>query len=274
VKDVEMRKRVLIEAFAMTVEPLGWYFAGFFSGLRERFDFYKKSAEAGCSWGQVAYGWYFRHGTFVEKDMKANLEWLEKAVNQNNPEAMYWLGDWFRYGGDDAEKAVAYYRAAAELGWKMSMVNLSNMLRDGKGCGKDLRQAVIWGAKGESASFGNAVRTARVAFEDKNTEKLDCDFDQLCYTLGWRYFWYVFVHESWNGFDAFSDRCLDYYCSCVELQQKSIVSFLLYWNQTTGGVKGPGQMIAQIVWEGREDNLVQAFGQNEGEEPEMKRIKK
>jgi hypothetical protein len=33
-------------------------------------------------------------------------------------------------------------------------------------------------------------------------------------------------------------------------------------------------MIAQMVWEQREDNLVEAFDQSDGEEPEVKRIKK
>jgi TPR repeat protein len=49
------------------------------------------------------------------------VEWLEKAANQNNPLAMYWLGHWFRRDGDDKVKAVSYYRAAAELGWYGSM---------------------------------------------------------------------------------------------------------------------------------------------------------
>jgi hypothetical protein len=56
----------------------------------------------------------------------------------------------------------------------------------------------------------------------------------------------------------FGRHCLDFYCSCVELQQKSILMFLLCWNQTTG-VKGPGQMIGKMVWEGRQDNLVKEF---------------
>jgi hypothetical protein len=33
-------------------------------------------------------------------------------------------------------------------------------------------------------------------------------------------------------------------------------------------------MIAQMVWEQREDNLVKNFEKADGEEPEMKRIKK
>jgi hypothetical protein len=60
--------------------------------------------------------------------------------------------------------------------------------------------------------------------------------------------------------EEFCNRCLDYYCSSVELQQKSIVTFLLFWNRATGGIKGPGQMIGKMVWEGREEILVESFG--------------
>jgi hypothetical protein len=72
---------------------------------------------------------------------------------------------------------------------------------------------------------------------------------------------------------VFGNQCIDYYCSCVELQQKSIFTFLWFWNRTTG-VKGPGQMIAQMVWQQREDNLVKMFEEIDREEPETKRIKK
>jgi hypothetical protein len=109
-------------------------------------------------------------------------------------------------------------------------------------------------------------------------EQMTCDFDQLCYTLGWGLYWYLYDSDPWrrrkDEVERFSNRCLDYYCSCVELQQKSIFTLLWCWNQTTG-VKGPGQIIAPMVWEQREDNLVVPFDQNNGgEEPEMKRIKK
>jgi hypothetical protein len=57
---------------------------------------------------------------------------------------------------------------------------------------------------------------------------------------------------------AFAERCLDYYCTCVELQRKSIFTFLLCWNQSVG-VKDVGLMIAKRVWEEREDNMVKSF---------------
>jgi hypothetical protein len=260
VKDV--KKNPLIKAFAKTEEPLGHYFTGRLSHGRERFGFFKKSAEGGCSWGQLEYGLYFKNrGGFVEKDEKVYVEWLEKAANQNNPRAMLRLGSWFRNGGDedDKQKAVSYYRAAAELGWTESMNWLAEMLRDGDGCVKDLRQAVSWGAKGDSHVFWDELVDAKRALESGPTAKY-----QLCYTFGWGLYWFQYDSERWNRKSdeskAFGNRCIDYYCSCVELQQKSVVEFLLCWNRTTGGIKGPGQMIAQMVWEGREDNLVKTFG--------------
>jgi hypothetical protein len=264
------------EAFAKTEEPLGWCFAGRLSRGKERFDFYQKSAEGGCSWGQVEYGWYFRRGEFVEKDKNVYVEWLEKAASQNNPEAMEELGEWFRYVGGDKNKAVSYYQAGAELGWKYSMPPLASMLRTGEGCVKDLRRAVIWAAKRiDSIGFWDLLGDARRARESGATEDLDCNFDHLCYSLGWGLFWYHYDSEKWNQRSnesmSFGIRCLDFYCSCVELQQESIFTFLLCWNWTTGGVKPPGQMIAQMVWEGRAENLVKTFEESDGEDfPEKK----
>jgi hypothetical protein len=153
---------------------------------------------------------------------------------------------------------------------------LAELLRNGIGCEKDLRQAVIWGAKGNLSTFSYILRQAKRALESGWTEELDYDFNQLCYSLGWGMYWYQCDTWDWNDLSdegqAFGNRCLDFYCSCVELQQKSVLTFLLLWNRMTG-VKGPGQMIAQMVWEGREENLVKTFEESGGEEPEIKKIK-
>jgi hypothetical protein len=205
---------------------------------------------------------------------------LEKAVNQNNPNAMEEMGYWFQYeGGDNKEKAVSYYRAAAELRWKGGMSNLHWMLRNGEGvCVKDLRQAVIWSPQTNNASLIFVVQgDAKEAVERGRTGDLGCDFSQLCYTIGWGLYWYQYGSEQckaqFHENQAFGERCLDFYCSCVELQQKSIFTFLLLWNRTTG-VKGPGQMIAQMVWEGREDNLVKTLEQPRRRSARLKRIKR
>jgi hypothetical protein len=109
-------------------------------------------------------------------DQRIYLEWLEKAVNQNNPLAMHAMGNWLREKGDDQEKAVSYYRAGAELGWKNSMVWLARLLKHG---GKDLGQAAIWSAKGGSKLFLELLEEIRGALENA----ADCDFDRVCYAL-------------------------------------------------------------------------------------------
>jgi hypothetical protein len=105
------------------------------------------------------------------------------------------------------------------------------------------------------------------ALEEGTTENAD----QLRYSLGWVLYWYRYNPER---VDDLENSCLDYYCSCVELQQKSIFTFLWFWNRTTGGVKPPGQLIAQMAWEQREDNLVKAFEEPRRRSARLKRIKK
>jgi hypothetical protein len=262
-KEAKMEKNALREAFAKTEEPFGWYFAAACSDDdREQFDCVKKSAEGGCSWGQVAYAECFERGYFVEKDEKVCVEWLEKAANQNNPEAMYELA-WDRREGDDDEKVFSYYLAAAKLGWLDSFYRLVTMLKDGEGCEKDLRQAVIWSAQAKEKYtmdvFWTILGEAMEADYEGTTNNLGCDFDQLCYSLGWGLYWYQYGNEGRNGrtnsVKVFGGHCLEYYCSCVELQQESIFTFLLCWKHTLG-VKDVGVLIGKMVWEEREDNLL------------------
>jgi hypothetical protein len=174
---------------------------------------------------------------------------------------MHLLGYWFHEKGE-YEKALSFFRAAAELGWKDSMYSLGHMLRDGEGCAKDLRQAVIWFARASPYWFLMELEKARIAFEDDTTDKLGCDFDQLCYSLGWGLYWYMYGTEEWEQGDgenrAFGNRCIDYYCEDVELQQKSIFTFLLCWKEMVG-VKDVGEVIGKMMWEGREDNLVKSL---------------
>jgi hypothetical protein len=56
-------------------------------------------------------------------------------------------------------------------------------------------------------------------------------------------------------------------------KNQSIFTFLLCWNRNVG-VKGPGQMIAKMAWEQREENLVKALEQNDKEEPERREANK
>jgi hypothetical protein len=260
-KDLEMTQRAFIEAFTRTEEPLGWFIAGKLPALgRKQFELFKKSAEGGCSWGQAAYGWCFKIGRYVEEDEEVYVEWLKKAANQSHPSrsALHDLGNWYK---DEFKSEEAYlcFRRASELGNKQSMLLLAEMLRDGKGCAKDLRQAAIWSAQEKFLmTFRIVLGVARAAAKHYNLD-LDCDFNQLCYSLGWGMYWYVPGENHFNAeLKVFGNRCLDYYCSCVELQQKSIFTFLWFWNQTAG-VKDIGGIIGKMVWEQREAYLLKSM---------------
>jgi hypothetical protein len=123
----------------------------------------------------------------------------------------------------------------------------------------------MWSAEsGHPRLFWDPLDSSKRLFERGATGVLDCDFNQLCYSLGWGLYWYRYGSKEWKsqdyGIRSFGKHCLDYYCSCVELQQKSILTFLLFWNRTTGRAKEPGRMIAQMVWEGRETGVLLDFG--------------
>jgi hypothetical protein len=65
VKDVDLKNvDALKETFTKTEEPLGWYFAGVLSesASQEKLDFFQRSAEGGCSWGQAGYALMFKWG--------------------------------------------------------------------------------------------------------------------------------------------------------------------------------------------------------------------
>jgi hypothetical protein len=264
----------LKEYFAERNDPLGWFLEGVTSDYdsMEQLNLFKKSAEAGCSWGQALYADCIRRGKFAEVDPKECVTWLEKAINQNNPLAMHRLGEYWSEGGGDEKTVLRYYRAAADLGWKESNDQLSSMSVDGNGT-IDLRQGVVLSAKGTSYEvFNRRFMEAVGAFNFGGTKYVG--YDEVCYTLGWGLFWHVYVSDVWNALltekrRLFGNYCMEFYISCVELQGESIFTFLLCWNRTMGG-KVSGKMIAQMVWEGRADNLVKSL---EASEPELKKIK-
>jgi hypothetical protein len=257
VEGVERKEAVLEKAFVNAEDPLGLYIAGEFLDFEspKRFDFMKQSAEGGCSWGQIQYSKYFLTGMtgFVEQNDRIYFEELETAAKQDNPSAMFWLGI-RRTEEGKPEKAIEYHRAAAELGWEPSMLQLAQIFERGEGCEVDLSQAVVWSAQaGVNWSFGALICEAQNRMQSERG--LEGDFNQLCFSLGWGLYWFVYGTLSWESrysdpAQAFGNQCLDFYCNTIELQQKSIFYFLLFWNKTVG-VKDVGALIGKMVWEER-----------------------
>jgi tetratricopeptide (TPR) repeat protein len=268
------------EAFAQTDNALGQYLSVDLTRecSESQFKLLKKSAEGGCRWGQAGYalcfGKFMSVGERGEEDPEAYLEWLEKSANQNNAKALFDLGEFFRFGEEEFEKAISYHLRGAQLGWKNCTSAVALMFCFERVHKMDFRRAVIWSAQAEwSEVFSEMLEYARTGLVpdcarpdcDENSTPEDGDFNQLCYALGWGLYWHRYGSKSWHSFSkeskAFGEQCLDYYCACVELQQKSIFTFLLCWNRTTGRVKDVGEMIAQKVWEQREVNLVICLGE-------------
>jgi TPR repeat protein len=265
-KGIESDQSALKLAFAQTDTPVGLYLAGKLAQYEDRVEFFRKSAEEGCSWGQVGFGELFYHSLFSSQlygdvIMDGYTEWLEKAAKQNNPEALEKLGAFF-YKKGRHEEARTYLEAAAAMGWKRAPEVLAQMLRKGEGGGKDWRRAALLSAAGGFYDlFWDILGDCLFAIEEKRASDLGCDFNRLCYSLGCGLYWNVYGSASWRTqYDAikkaFANLCLRYYCTCVELQRKSIFTFLWHWNQTSGGVKDVGAMIARMVWDQREDQFV------------------
>jgi hypothetical protein len=269
----------LKDRFVQSDRALGWYIGALLANdTEEKFNLVKKSAEADCSWAQVAYGLYFhraKEGDLVEQNDELYLKWLEKAGD--NCSANWRKGLYFSQVENSPEKALNCFRKAGGAGRRDAMEEAANFTKS-----KNLIGAVILSAKAVNYGplFWNVLRDAMRA-EKTNRKNLDCDFDQLCYFLGWGLFWYRFGTMYWNEDDdeeeddemdektaAFSHRCLDFYCANVETQQKSLLTFLLFWNQTVG-VKDVGRMIGKLVWEDRREHLVTLFKNNRNQ----KRIK-
>jgi hypothetical protein len=244
------------KAFCNTNVPLGWYIGGKMCAFcsPEQLNLMQKSAEAGCSWGQLEYAAYFKSGVIVKQDRAAYLSWLEKAAEQDNPEALYRLGEWFAYQKDNKE-ATLQFEASAKLGWAAAMKKLAQRCSIGADCAVDRKQAVIWAAKGKSKMLDAWLEDARRDFEWGRTDDFDYNFNELCFALGWG----LHVHPSKRKLPdlvtEFGARCIRYYLACIEAQRIAVMTFMLCWTRTLG-VKDVGQIIGRMVWEDREQCCV------------------
>jgi len=284
VKDMDLKQenRVAVrKAFAATKCPLGNYWAGELTchwKSRKAFEYFRKSYEGGYSWSHVWFVDYIEEGLFVEKDYKVYVKLLHESASQHNPEALYWLGDWYRNwdGTEKYEKARSYILQAAELGWKDAMDWLADGSYLGRGGEKDLIQSVRWSWAGSAYAFWTILSDASQAWRHGMIGELGCDFSLLAMELGKGLFWYGWGSFGWEGLEdedmEFGELCLDYYCEMTELQQDAIFLFLQFWNGMTR-VKGPGVAIAKMAWEARNNHMPKKF-QGEEKKLQVKRLKK
>lgn len=216
----------------------------------------------------MEYGRYFEEGMgYVEPDMLTYKKYLFQAAEQDNPLAFYELAVTMRFR--DETEAVALFEKAVAGGLVRVKGSLAEMRKRGTGCDKNLPEALRLSAHGYPYLFWNIFTAVEEKYKAGDRTHEDVELERYFYLLGQGLYWYAYqsnqFEERSKKDKVFALRCLDYYCACVELQQKSIFTFLWCWNQSVG-VKDVGVMIGKMVWENREDNLVQAFADSKEEQ--------
>ena len=101
-------------------------------------------ANKGIPFYQFTLGKCYLYGRGTEKNYEKAVEWLGKAVAQNNPGALNSMGVCYYYGyavKQDYREAVKYFRRAAENGEEYAYLNLASCYLYGHGVSQDIKQA-------------------------------------------------------------------------------------------------------------------------------------
>jgi TPR repeat protein len=81
---------------------------------------YRSAAEQGNPGGELVLGQRYASGEGVEQSFEEALMWINRAVDQEHPEALLFLGEMYELGGigleKDMQEATRLWRRAAELG--------------------------------------------------------------------------------------------------------------------------------------------------------------
>ena len=94
-----------------------------------------------------------------EKDGEKAVFWYREAAEQGYAEAQFKLGQMYYVGSgveEDDEKAVFWYREAAEQGYAEAQYELGQMYYSGRGVEEDDEKAVFWYRKAAEQGYAEA----------------------------------------------------------------------------------------------------------------------
>lgn len=118
---------------------------------------YQKAADQGNSSAMLNLGVAYYQGNGVPRNLTKAIELLEKIPVEQKPEAGRYLGDiYLAQDSNNAEKAVAAYRSAAENGDLLSYVALGDIYLDGRGVDQDTDRAMAYYKYAASQGSGAA----------------------------------------------------------------------------------------------------------------------
>lgn len=147
-KNESLAKTWLEKAAAQNYAPAQLELAGLYFYEKDNvqaLNLVQQAADQGYSQGEMALGIIYLSGRFgIEKDLLKAKEYLEKAVAQEDTEAYYYMGDYYRMDGDDQDysKAREWYQKSADDGNKYGTAALANMYILGDGVEKDHEKAL------------------------------------------------------------------------------------------------------------------------------------
>lgn len=125
-------------------------------------EWFKKSADKGevIAMRQIAEFYKGNYGT--EQNPELVVEWLKKAIRLGDTDSMIQLGYVYETGDGgvsrDYEKALQYYRQAAEKGSTQGYYYLGTMYLLGKGIKADKDTAIYWYRKAAAKGYLTAKR--------------------------------------------------------------------------------------------------------------------
>ena len=102
-------------------------------------------AEQGIDFAQLILGYGYQHGVCVDQDYEKALFWYRKAANQGNDRAQSRLGDMYSEGlgvEQDYEEAAKWYRKSADQNYGGAQYALGAMYSEGLGVEQDYEEAI------------------------------------------------------------------------------------------------------------------------------------
>lgn len=120
-----------------------------------------KNAKLGDIDAQYELGNGYAFGDFGEKDFNKAIYWYKLAAQHGHAYACCNLGICYQNGigvEKDGNKAVYYYEMAANKGDAEAMYNLAVMLNEGIDVEKDLLNGLIWMTRAAEAYYPDALK--------------------------------------------------------------------------------------------------------------------
>jgi TPR repeat protein len=137
-------------------------------------------ATQGDAQAQYITGWRYHHGgDGLTVDYQRAIEWYRKAAEQGYAMAQNQLGLFYNEGlgvEKDPRMALHWYRKAADQDHKTSMANIGNAYYEGNGVTQDYKEAARWYRKAAEFGFAPAQRLlGEMHFEGKGIPQSDAE---------------------------------------------------------------------------------------------------